>query len=84
VIGSRTSAAGGRSPPPSILGSAQLLPVIGRLTTHPDAQLRASLVTAQLIGIATQRNVIRLEPLAEATPDEIVALAGPAIEQYLR
>lgn len=64
--------------------TAQLLPVIGRLTTHPDAQLRASLVTAQLIGIATQRHVIRLEPLAKAAPDEIVALAAPAIEHYLR
>jgi AcrR family transcriptional regulator len=64
--------------------TAQLLPVIGRLTPHPDAQLRASLVTAQLIGIATQRHVIRLEPLAKASPEEIVALAAPAIEQYLR
>jgi len=64
--------------------TAQLLPVIGRFTPHPDAQLRASLVTAQLIGIATQRHVIRLEPLVKATPDEIVALAAPAIEQYLR
>ena len=64
--------------------TAQLLHVIGRLTTHPDAQLRASLVTAQLIGIATQRHVIRLEPLVKATPDEIVALAAPAIEHYLR
>lgn len=64
--------------------TAQLLPVIGRLTTHPDAQLRVSLVTAQLIGIAIQRHVIRLEPLAKATPDEIVALAAPAIEHYLR
>jgi hypothetical protein len=33
--------------------TAELLPVIGRLTTHPDAPLRASLVTAQLIGIAS-------------------------------
>jgi len=64
--------------------TAQLLPVIGRLTPHPDAQLRASLVTAQLIGIATQRHVIRLEPLAKASPDEIVTLVAPAIEQYLR
>ncbi len=64
--------------------AGQLLPVIARLTPHPDAQLRAALVTAQLIGIATQRHVIRLEPLVKATPDEIVALAAPAIEQYLR
>lgn len=64
--------------------TTQLLPVIGRLTAHPDAQLRASLVAAQLIGIATQRHVIRLEPLVKASPDEIVTLAAPAIEQYLR
>jgi AcrR family transcriptional regulator len=64
--------------------TTQLLPVIGRLTRHPDAELRAALVAAQLIGIATQRHVIRLEPLVKASPDEIVALAAPAIEQYLR
>jgi AcrR family transcriptional regulator len=64
--------------------TAELLPVIGRLTRHPDAPLRASLVAAQLIGIATQRHVIRLEPLVRASPDEIAALVAPAIEQYLR
>jgi AcrR family transcriptional regulator len=64
--------------------TTQLLPVIGRLTPHPDAQLRAALVAALLIGIATQRHVIRLDPLVKATPDEIVALAAPAVEQYLR
>lgn len=64
--------------------TAELLPVIERLTEHPDAPLRASLVAAQLIGIATQRHVIRLEPIVRASPDEIVALAAPAMEQYLR
>jgi AcrR family transcriptional regulator len=64
--------------------TAQLLPVIGQLTGHPDARLRASLVAAQLTGIATLRHVIRLEPLAKASPDEIVTLVTPAIEQYLR
>jgi AcrR family transcriptional regulator len=64
--------------------SAQLLPAIERLTSHPDAPLRASLVAAQLIGIATQRHVIHLEPLVRATPAEITALVAPVIEQYLR
>ena len=63
--------------------TAELLPVITRLTGHADAQLRASLVAAQLIGIATLRHVIRVEPLAKASPDDIVALAAPAIECYL-
>ena len=64
--------------------TAQLLPVIARLTQRDDARLRASLVAAQLIGIAVLRHVIRVEPLARATPDEIAALAAPAIGQYLR
>jgi AcrR family transcriptional regulator len=64
--------------------TAELLPVITRLTGHEQARLRASLVVAHLIGIAVLRHVLRVEPLARATPDEIVALAAPAIEQYLR
>jgi AcrR family transcriptional regulator len=63
--------------------TAELLPVIARLTGHPDAQLRASLVAAQLIGIATLRHVTRVEPLVRASPEEIVILVTPAIEQYL-
>ena len=61
-----------------------LLPAIEQRTPHPDARLRAALVAAQLVGIATQRHVIRLEPLVRASPDEIVALVAPVIELYLR
>jgi AcrR family transcriptional regulator len=64
--------------------TAGLLPAIAGRIGHPDAQLRASLVAAQLIGIATQRHVIRLEPLVKASPDAIATLVAPAIEQYLR
>jgi len=64
--------------------TAELLPVITRLTGQPDAQLRASLIIAHLIGIAVLRHVLRVEPLAKATPGEIVGLAAPVIEQYLR
>jgi AcrR family transcriptional regulator len=63
--------------------TTQLLPVITRLTSHPDAQLRATLIAAQLIGIAMLRHVLRVEPLAKATPDQIATLVAPAIEQYL-
>jgi hypothetical protein len=30
------------------------------------------------------RHVLRLEPLAKPTPDEIAALVGPVIQQYLK
>jgi AcrR family transcriptional regulator len=64
--------------------TAQLLPVIAGLTDQPDARLRASLVAAQLIGIAMLRHVIKAEPMVKATPDEIVALVAPVIEGYVR
>lgn len=64
--------------------TAELLPIIARLTGHADAQPRASLVAAQLIGIAMLRHVIRVEPLVKASLDDIVALAAPAIETFLR
>lgn len=64
--------------------TVELLPVIGAFTGQRDAPLRASLIAAQLIGIAMLRHVIRVDPLVRAAPEEIVALVAPVIEQYLR
>ena len=64
--------------------AAELLPVIASRTGHENAALRASLVAAQLMGIAMLRHVVRLDPVAGASPDEIVALVAPVIEHYLR
>jgi AcrR family transcriptional regulator len=63
--------------------TTELLPVVVGLTDAPDARLRASLAAAQLIGVAMMRHVLRVEPLAKATPDEIVALVVPVIELHL-
>jgi AcrR family transcriptional regulator len=64
--------------------AAELLPVIASRTGHENAPLRAGLVAAQLMGVAMLRHVVRLDPVARATPSEIVALVAPAIEHYLR
>jgi AcrR family transcriptional regulator len=64
--------------------TAALLTVIARLTSHPDAHLRASLIASQLVGIAMLRHVIRVEPIAKASPDEITTLVAPVIEHYLQ
>jgi AcrR family transcriptional regulator len=64
--------------------AAELLPVIASRTGHENAPLRASLVAAQLMGVAMLRHVVRLDPVARASQDEIVELVGPVIEQYLR
>ena len=64
--------------------AAELVPVIASRTGHENAALRAGLVAAQLMGVAMLRHVVRLDPVARATPDEIVALVAPVIEHYLR
>ena len=49
----------------------------------PDAQLRATLVGSQFIGLAIMRFVGRIEPLASASVDELVAAVGPTVQRYL-
>jgi len=49
----------------------------------PDADLRATLVGSQLIGLAMMRYIIHIEPLASANVDQIVAAMGPTIQRYL-
>lgn len=48
---------------------------------HPD--LRATLVGSQVVGLAVARYVVRLEPLASATPDELAPVLGRTIDAYL-
>ena len=48
-----------------------------------DAALRASLVGAHMMGVAVLRYAGKLEPLASAQPEDIVALVGPRIQAYL-
>lgn len=49
----------------------------------PDAQLRATLVGSQLLGLAVMRYVGRIEPLASASIDALVAAIGPTVQRYL-
>ena len=43
----------------------------------PDAELRATLIGSQFIGLAMMRYIARIEPLASASVDQIVAAIGP-------
>ena len=66
------------------LVSRVLRKVVSTLGFDPDVRAaRASLVASQLIGLVMTRYVLRLEPLASATPDEIVAAIGPNVQRYL-
>ena len=63
--------------------SDMLLDVIERRPGKGDPRLRASLIAAQLVGIAMLRHVLKLPPLAKVIADDIVDLVAPAIERYL-
>ena len=60
--------------------------IVGRITRRtgiPDAPLRGSMAAAQLIGLATVRYVVRMPPMADASPDEIARWLGPTLQRYL-
>ncbi|GCD35864.1 TetR family transcriptional regulator [Streptomyces chrestomyceticus JCM 4735] len=65
------------------LVARQLLRRIAGELAVPDADLRAELAAAQLVGTALLRYVIKLEPLASADPEQIVARVAPVVQQHL-
>jgi AcrR family transcriptional regulator len=57
-------------------------PLVDRLDVDRPA-LRGQLAGSQLIGLGLTRYLLRLEPLAEADPDELVEWVGPTLQRYL-
>jgi AcrR family transcriptional regulator len=53
------------------------------LTDHPDAELRADLALAWLLGISLLREVSGKEPLASADPETIATLVAAATKTLL-
>ncbi|MFJ9359653.1 TetR/AcrR family transcriptional regulator [Streptomyces mirabilis] len=65
------------------LVAAQLLRRIAGRLDLPDAELRAELAAAQLVGVAMLRYVIKVEPLASADVERIVERVAPVVQGYL-
>ena len=61
----------------------QVLVRIAAALDRPDARLRATLVASQLIGVVMARYVLKVEPLASASPEWLVAAIGPTVQRYL-
>ena len=58
--------------------------VIGTLDMPvAEREARGALVASQLIGLVMTRYVLKLEPLASAGPDDVVAAVGPTVQRYL-
>ncbi|MFC5753520.1 TetR family transcriptional regulator [Actinomadura rugatobispora] len=51
--------------------------------THRIPMLRINAAVGQMIGVALLRYVLKVEPIASATDEELVELIAPAVQQYL-
>ena len=49
----------------------------------PDARMRGALITSYLAGGMVTRYVVKMEPLASASEDEVVALVAPLVQRTL-
>ncbi|MGW3097688.1 TetR/AcrR family transcriptional regulator [Streptomyces sp. NPDC001102] len=65
------------------LVTSQLMRRVASQLDAPDAELRAELAAAQLVGCAMMRYVIKLEPLASADVEQIIARVAPVVQGHL-
>jgi AcrR family transcriptional regulator len=70
--------------------AGQLQAVVSQLVTEPIIALgdeqageRGTLIVAQLLGLALCRYILRLEPLASLSADDVVAATAPSVQRYL-
>ena len=65
--------------------TAQILRrVMARLEVPPaEAPIRAALAASQMIGLGLARYLLKVEPLASADIDTVVATVGPTVQRYL-
>jgi AcrR family transcriptional regulator len=60
--------------------------IFGQLAASLEADqqlLRATLCGSQLVGLGMARYVLKLEPVAGADPETLVAAIGPTLQRYL-
>ncbi len=66
--------------------SRQIVPRLAAAIDAPtpaEAELRATAVAAQVLGLLLARYVLRVEPIASATRAEVAALIAPTIQRYV-
>jgi AcrR family transcriptional regulator len=62
---------------------SQVVRTVAGAIRGPGAELRASLVASQMVGLAMARYVVGVEPLASASQEEVVAAMAPALQALL-
>jgi AcrR family transcriptional regulator len=56
---------------------------LARMLGTPDAAMRVGMLNVQILGLAVARYIVRIEPIASASVDELVARFGPVAQQCL-
>ena len=57
---------------------------VRELVTDPaEAQMRSALMATQIAGLMVTRYVLKIEPLASADPETLVAAVGPNVQRFL-
>ena len=79
------TAIGGRAGSAVLTGflARELLARVATAIGGDQAPLRASLVASQIVGVLVARYAVRIEPLASADVDELVAWLAPTVQRYL-
>jgi AcrR family transcriptional regulator len=65
-------------------GAAQYQAQISRPIPAEDADLRAALVGAVMLGVVVSRHLLKTDALAEASPQEVVELLRPCLRSLTR
>ena len=66
----------------AVLTERVMKPLISHIGSD-HAELRATMVATQFVGMAMARYVVAVEPLASASPEQVVRALTPVIDHYL-
>jgi AcrR family transcriptional regulator len=61
----------------------EVLEPIASALDVPQPRLRAALVASQVFGLAMARFVLRLDPIADASRETLIACYAPTLQRYL-
>ncbi|UQX87752.1 TetR family transcriptional regulator [Jatrophihabitans telluris] len=80
----RTSMATAEQDPPVVqMMRGVVLTGLTGVMTGEDRELRAELVVAQIVGLASLRYVLAITPLANAPVEDVAARYGPALQRLI-
>jgi hypothetical protein len=63
--------------------TSSAVPTLSTAIDAPDARLRAALLGAMLMGIASQRYLLQMPDLADVDIDKLVRLITPALQALI-